>query len=107
MGLVLMGKPIDENEDLVFKFYLKMKEVDSVVIKSEISSELSALKNDLDKDENIYKFKFKRKKGDLLKLKEDENSGDALCVANYLNICLGKLLKKSGYTKDRSSRKIL
>ena len=106
-GLVLMGKPIDENEDLVFKFYLKMKEVDSVVIKSEISNKLSALKNNLDKDENIYKFKFKRKKGDLLKLKEDENSGDALCVANYLNICLGKLLKKSGYTKDRSSRKIL
>jgi hypothetical protein len=38
--------------------------------------------------------------------KENE-AGDAECVANYLNICLGKILKKCGYTKDRTSRKIL
>ena len=40
-------------------------------------------------------------------MKDQEDTGDAQCVANYLNICLGKLLKKCGYTKDRSSRKIL
>ena len=37
---------------------------------------------------------------------EDKNSGEAQCVANYLNICLGKILKKGEYTKDRTSRKI-
>ena len=55
----------------------------------------------------IYKFKFKRKKEDLSKMMEDKNSGEAQCVANYLNICLGKILKKCEYTKDRTSRKIL
>ena len=38
---------------------------------------------------------------------EDKDSGEAQCVANYLNICLGKILKKCDYTKDRTSRKIL
>ena len=50
---------------------------------------------------------LKEKKKDLYEMKDQEDTGDAQCVANYLNICLGKLLKKCGYTKDRSSRKIL
>ena len=40
-------------------------------------------------------------------MKEGDKPGESECVANYLNICLGKILKKCGYTKDRSSRKIL
>ena len=106
-GLVLMGKPLDENKDLVFTFYLKMKEEDSMPIEGEVSDKLPILEKNLSSNVKIYRFKFKRKKGDLSKLKEDENNGDAQCVANYLNISLGKILKKCGYTKDRSSRKIL
>ena len=40
-------------------------------------------------------------------MQENKESGEAECVANYLNICLGKILKKCDYTKDRTSRKIL
>ena len=40
-------------------------------------------------------------------MEKENESGDAQCVANYLNICLGKILKKCGYTKDRTSKKIL
>ena len=100
-GLVLMGRPIDDIKK--FKFYLKMKEVDGK-IDGEI---LESKPKTIDKNEKIYKFKFKKKKKDLYEMGELKESGDAQCVANYLNICLGKLLKKCGYTKDRSSRKIL
>ena len=103
-GLVLMGKPKEvNNENKKFHFYLKIKDIDgimegSILKKSQISEK---------DDEKIYKFKFKRKNEDLSKMKEDETSGNSQCVANYLNICLGKILKKLGYTKDRSTRKIL
>ena len=96
-GLILMGKPKDISQRR-FKFYLKIKEPQE----SEILESLP------EKTEGkIYRFKFKRKKEDLSKMIEDKNSGEAQCVANYLNICLGKILKKCDYTKDRTSRKIL
>ena len=104
-GLVLMGKPINE-EDSKFKFYLKIKEINVADIESEIIDKKKFDKDSIKKDEKIYKFKFKRKKEDLSKMKE-KSTGDALCVANYSNIVLGKILKKCDYTKDRSSRKIL
>ena len=104
-GLVLMGKPINE-EDSKFKFYLKIKEINVAEIESEIIDKKKFDKDSIKKDEKIYKFKFKRKKEDLSKMKE-KSTGDALCVANYSNIVLGKILKKCDYTKDRSSRKIL
>jgi hypothetical protein len=101
-GLILMGKPI--NDAKKFKFYLKIKNIEG-----EIDSEILYTKpKSIGNDEKVYKFKFKRKKKDLSQMKDEQNdSGDAQCVANYLNICLGKILKKAGYTKDRSSRKIL
>jgi hypothetical protein len=102
-GLVLMGKPINDTKK--FKFYLKTREIDKVFIDPEIFE--SKPKN-IEKDEKVFKFKFKRKKKDLSEMKEEDNeSGDAQCVANYLNICLGKILKRCGYTKDRTTRKIL
>ena len=99
-GLVLMGKPKEINKKK-FKFYLKVdesKEVFDGEILEKLPEEVKG---------KIYKFKFKRKKEDLSKMMEDKNSGEAQCVANYLNICLGKILKKGEYTKDRTSRKIL
>ena len=101
-GLILMGKPI--NDAKKFKFYLKIKNIEG-----EIDSEILYTKpKSIGNDEKVYKFKFKRKKKDLSQMKDEQtDSGDAQCVANYLNICLGKILKKAGYTKDRSSRKIL
>ena len=100
-GLVLMGRPIDDIKK--FKFYLKMKNVDG-----NFEGEIKESKpKSIENNEKIYKFKFKRKKKDLFDMKDQESIGDAQCVANYLNICLGKLLQKCGYTKDRSSRKIL
>ena len=48
-----------------------------------------------------------KEKKDLYEMKDQEDIGDAKCFANYLNICLGKFLKKCGNTKDRPSRKIL
>ena len=99
-GLILMGKPI-ELEKKKFKFYLELdgsKDYFDGEIMDEFPEEQKG---------KIYKFKFKRKKEDLSKMMEDKNSGEAQCVANYLNICLGKILKKCEYTKDRTSRKIL
>ena len=102
-GLILMGKPI--NDAKKFKFYLKIRELDKTIIDSEI---LESKPKNIEEDEKVYKFKFKRKKKDLSEMKQEDNeSGDAQCVANYLNICLGKILKRCGYTKDRTSRKIL
>ena len=103
-GVILMGRPKDP-EKKKFKFYLKLKEINGER-KGEISKKLP---ESISNDEKVYKFKFKRKENDLSKMKEEEenNTGDAQCVANYLNICLGKILKKCGYTKERTSRKIL
>jgi len=58
---------------------------------------------------NYINLNLKGKKKDLFEMEEKKETepGDAECVANYLNICLGKILKKCGYTKDRTSRKIL
>jgi len=99
-GLVLMGKPLSTTKRK-FKFYLIVDEskddLDPVIL-DELPEKV---------DGKIYKFKFKRKKEDLSKMGEDKDSGEAQCVANYLNICLGKILKKCDYTKDRTSRKIL
>ena len=105
-GLILMGKPKNKEKDKKFKFYLKMKLGQNGKYTGEILD--SKPKNNKD-DAKIYKFKFKRKKKDLFEMEEkkDTEPGDAECVANYLNICLGKILKKCGYTKDRTSRKIL
>ena len=112
-GLILMGKPkpLEKQEDekhskpkKKFKFYLvceKKEEFDGLIL-DELPEKLEGLEG-----KKIYKFKFKRKKEDLSKMQEDKNSGEAQCVANYLNICLGKILKKCDYTKDRTSRKIL
>ena len=100
-GLILMGRPIDDIKK--FKFYLKMKDVDGRIDGEILESKPESIEN----NEKLYKFKFKRKKKDLYEMKDQELTGDVQCVANYLNICLGKLLKKCGYTKDRSSRKIL
>ena len=104
-GLVLMGKPKELNdENKKFHFYLKIKEIDKMVIEGTIIKKSQFSENI---DGKIYKFKFKRKNDDLSKMKEDESSGNYQCVANFLNISLGKLLKKLGYTKDRTTRKIL
>ena len=104
-GLVLMGKPKELNdENKKFHFYLKIKEIDKMVIEGTIIKKSQFSENI---DGKIYKFKFKRKNDDLSKMKEDESSGNYQCVANFLNISLGKLLKKMGYTKDRTTRKIL
>ena len=103
-GLVLMGKPKDNNEEnQKFQFYLNFKDKDGIM-EGAILKKSQIPENT---DEKIYKFKVKRKNEDLSKMKEDESSGNSQCVANYLNICLGKILKKCGYTKDRSTRKIL
>ena len=99
-GLILMGKPIDPDKKH-FKFYLVVDE-SKEVFDGEIFDKLPE-----NIQGKIYKFKFKRKKEDLSTMDEDKNSGEAQCVANYLNICLGKILKKCDYTKDRTSRKIL
>ena len=96
-GLILMGKPKDISQKR-FKFYLKIKESQEGEILEELPQNIEG---------KIYRFKFKRKKHDLSKMMEDKDSGEAQCVANYLNICLGKILKKCDYTKDRTSRKIL
>jgi len=107
-GLILMGKPKDE-EKKKFRFYLKMIDKDGRK-DGEIFKEKPDLSN-LANNEKLYKFKFKKKEKSLLEMdkkgNEDSTSGEAQCIANYLNICLGKLLKKCGYTKDRTSRKIL
>ena len=95
-GLILMGRPLKDKKK--FKFYLKMGENNEI---------LRELPEDYENGNDIiYKFKFKRKEDDLATMKE-KKGGEAECVANYLNICLGKILKKCGYTKDRSTRKIL
>ncbi len=99
-GLVLMGKPKNIKKKK-FKFYLKADESQGY-FDGEILDDVPE-----EPEGKIYKFKFKRKKEDLSKMQEDKNSGEALCVANYLNICLGKILKKCNYNKDRTSRKIL
>ena len=105
-GLILMGKPISEKKK--FKFYLRIKEEnegnEGKIVESEILDELPENGN---LNGNIYRFKFKKNKKDLSEMDKEKDSGEAQCVANYLNICLGKLLKKCGYTKDRSTRKIL
>ena len=104
-GLILMGKPKDEAKKK-FRFYLKMIEKDG-----RKTGEVSKEKPDFSGNEKVYKLKFKRQRKELSKMDEnedeDDKSGTAQCVANYLNICLGKLLKKCGYTKDRTTRKIL
>ena len=103
-GLILMGKPKDESKTK-FRFYLKMEEKDGRTV-----GKISKEKPDSSDNGKLYKFKFKRKEEKLSEMAEKEdkgNSGEAQCVANYLNICLGKLLKKCGYTKDRTTRKIL
>ena len=102
-GLILMGRPIkDTKENKKFKFYLFLKTTDGIDGKI-----LTELPEEEPEGGKIYKFKFKRKKKDLLEMKQGDKPGESECVANYLNICLGKILKKCGYTKDRSSRKIL
>ena len=105
-GLVLMGRPNNIKDDLNFEFYLKAKKTDcgleGIILEKLDKSEI----NKEDKGEKIFKFKFKRKKEDLSKM-DVQNPGESQCIANYLNICLGKLLKKCGYSKDRSTRKIL
>ena len=110
-GLILMGKPLEKLEEgkpvkpkKKFKFYLicdKKEEFDGIIL-DELPEKLEGLEG-----KRIYRFKFKRKHEDLNKMQEDKESGEAQCVANYLNICLGKILKKCDYTKDRTSRKIL
>ena len=104
-GLVLMGKPKDE-EKKKFRFYLKMFEKDG-----RKDGVVSKEKPEFSNNETVYKFKFKKKEKGLSemaeKLEGDDNIGNAQCIANYLNICLGKLLKKCGFTKDRTTRKIL
>ena len=107
-GLILMGKPLEKLEEgkpvkpkKKFKFYLvcdKKEEFDGIIL-DELPEKLEG--------KIIYRFKFKRKHEDLNKMQEDKDSGEAQCVANCLNICLGKILKKCDYTKDRTSRKIL
>ena len=99
-GLILMGKPLDKTVKK-FKFYLIVEESEDNFDGEILDEKPKEVKG------KVYKFKFKRKKEDLSKMKEDKNSGEAQCVANYLNICLGKVLKKCEYTKDRTSRKIL
>ena len=102
-GLILMGKPL--KEDKKFKFYLKLIKEEGRIDGEILNSKPKSIENDA----KLFKFKFKRKKKDLFKMEEEKENeaGDAECVANYLNICLGKILKKCGYTKDRTSRKIL
>ena len=104
-GLVLMGKPINDIKN--FDFYLKMRDIDGV-IDSEI---LYSKPNNMGNNEKVYKFKFKRKNKDLFGMNlKDNDSGEAQCIANYLNICIGKILKKNEknqYIKDRTTRKLL
>ena len=103
-GLILMGKPKDEKIKK-FKFYLKIKENEGDIT-GEIFDHFPE-SSQIDSHDKLYKFKFKRQKLDLSEMSEETEAGEAQCVANYLNICLGKVLKKAGYTKDRTTRKIL
>ena len=102
-GLILMGKPKDDSKKI--EFYLKIKEEKDGKTEGKIILD----KKDFSDNEKVYKFIFKRKKKGLTEMAEKDHnkSGEAQCIANYLNICLGKLLKKCKYTKDRTSRKIL
>jgi len=102
-GLILMGKPKEDSKKI--EFCLKIKEEKDGKTEGKIILD----KKDFSDNEKVYKFKFKRKKKGLTEMAEKDHnkSGEAQCIANYLNICLGKLLKKCKYTKDRTSRKIL
>ena len=96
-GLILIGKPKEKEKEIEFEFFLKIGENTEII--EELPENIES-----EKDE-IYKFKFKRKEKDLSKMKEGK-TGEFQYVVNYLNICLGKILKKCGYTKDRSTKKI-
>ena len=102
-GLVLMGKPITDKKKI--KFYLKIKEKDGTKVGEIIDKE--KLEESDKNDGKIYKFKLKRKKENLMEMAKSEDVKDSQCISSYLNICLGKILKQCGYTKDRSTRKIL
>ena len=106
-GLILMGNPINDKKKFIF--YLRMKEDRETVIESEILSEEQKSKYKSDRNiEAIYKFKFTKNEKDLSEMVQTKKtSEEAQCIANYLNICLGKVLKKCGYTKDRTTKKIL
>ena len=102
-GLILMGRPSEETKEIKkFKFYLLFKEIEG-----KTEGEILEHKPKGEYKGDLYKFKFKRKKQDLTEMEESDKPGESECISNYLNICLGKVLKKCGYTKDRSSRRIL
>ena len=109
-GLVLIGKPKNPNNK-IFKFYLKVdksKEFFDGEIFEDLSPELKNKENNTSNDNirdssTIYKFQFKKKKETLLEISENKNSEEVQFVAQYLNICLGKNLKKCDYIKDRTS----
>ena len=106
-GLVLMGNPITDKKKLIF--YLRMKEDKGKIIESEILSEQQKSEYKSDKNKGvIYKFKFIKNEKDLSEMDQiKKTTEEAQCIANYLNICLGKILKKCGYTKDRTTKKVL
>ena len=125
-GLILIGRKVPQPENTEpsenteknkkhkrsrFYFYLQIKENKNGKIEGKI---IIDPKNESKSDssssfiEKIYKFKFKQKKRNLLEMKETKETkkiGDKIYINSFLNICLGKILKKLDYYKDRTSRK--
>ena len=93
-----------------FSFYLNIKEYNNRKIEGKIQDNPEyGPKSELF-IEKIYKFAFKQKKKNLFEICKTENEkyfGDKQYIAAYLNICLGNLLKKLNFYKDRASKKIL
>lgn len=111
-GLVLLGKPKDLDEKN-FSFYILFQEDENrKIVSSKILTEPKPSQDLPEKiKEKILCFEFTRKISLSEKYEKSKSDSSVFCfsqcISSYLNICLGKLLKKCDYTKDRSTRKIL
>ena len=124
-GLVLIGRRLEKNEETeikpekeskkiktvkTFSFFISLKEFkDKNTVGKILEKPEYEPKSDL-YIEKIYKFSFKQKKKNLYEIyksNKEKYQGYKQYISTYLNICLGKLLKKLEFIKDRSSKKIL